>query len=105
MKKGDLVVVLSSTTHIDSFYTTHLIRSALRAHPTSLFLHGTTGTRVVPVRVRMYQSFATCLRANVLSPNLRGFADSTGTPSEVGLMLDTRAAWDSSPTAHRLTAS
>jgi abhydrolase domain-containing protein 12 len=71
-----------------------LIRSALRAHPTILFLHGTTGTRVVPIRVRMYQAFATRLRANVLAPDYRGFADSTGTPSEVGLTLDTRAAWD-----------
>jgi abhydrolase domain-containing protein 12 len=105
-------------TFADSFYTAHktvllndratnlssvapaslsrddMIRSALRAHPTILFLHGTTGTRVVPVRVRMYQAFATRLRANVLAPDYRGFADSTGTPSEAGLTLDTRAAWD-----------
>jgi abhydrolase domain-containing protein 12 len=34
------------------------------------------------------------LRANVLVPDYRGFADSTGTPSEVGLTLDARASWD-----------
>ena len=71
-----------------------LIRAALRAHPTVLFLHGTTGTRVVPFWVKLYQAFAARLRANVLAPDYRGFADSTGTPSEAGLTLDTRAAWD-----------
>jgi abhydrolase domain-containing protein 12 len=70
------------------------IRAALRSHPTILFLHGTTGTRVVRIRVQHYQAFATRLGANVLAPDYRGFADSTGKPSEAGLTLDTRAAWD-----------
>jgi abhydrolase domain-containing protein 12 len=48
----------------------------------------------VPVRVKIYQAFAARLRANVLALDYRGFADSTGTPSELGLTLDTRAAWD-----------
>lgn len=34
------------------------------------------------------------LQANVLAPDYRGFADSTGKPSEAGLTIDTRAAWD-----------
>ncbi|KAF8495779.1 alpha/beta-hydrolase [Russula emetica] len=70
------------------------LRAALRAHPTILFLHGTTGTRVVRIRVQQYQAFATRLQANVLAPDYRGFADSTGKPSEAGLTIDTRAAWD-----------
>jgi len=44
--------------------------------------------------VQHYQAFATRLRANVLAPDYRGFADSTGKPSEEGLTIDTRAAWD-----------
>ncbi len=52
------------------------------------------GTRVWRVRVQHYQAFATRLRANVLAPDYRGFADSTGKPSEAGLTTDTRAAWD-----------
>jgi abhydrolase domain-containing protein 12 len=44
--------------------------------------------------VQQYQAFATRLQANVLALDYRGFADSTGTPSEAGLTLDTRAAWD-----------
>ncbi|KAF8264732.1 Alpha/Beta hydrolase protein [Lactarius quietus] len=72
----------------------NLIRSALRAHPTILFLHGTVGTRAMRVRVQHYLAFAARLRANVLAPDYRGFGDSTGTPSEEGVVLDARAAWD-----------
>lgn len=87
------------TTNLSSPASTSLsrdghIRAALRAHPTILFLHGTTGTRAVRLRVQQYQAFAARLGANVLAPDYRGFADSTGTPSEAGLTVDTRAAWD-----------
>jgi abhydrolase domain-containing protein 12 len=70
------------------------IRAALRTHPTVLFLHGNTGTRALRPRVLHYQAFAARLRANVFAPDYRGFADSTGTPGEVGLGLDALAAWD-----------
>ena len=46
------------------------------------------------IRVQHYLAFAARLRANVLAPDYRGFADSTGTPSEAGVVLDARAAWD-----------
>jgi abhydrolase domain-containing protein 12 len=71
-----------------------LIRTALRTHPTILFLHGNGGTRVLPSRIQHYQAFASRLRANVFAPDYRGYADSTGTPSEAGLILDARASWD-----------
>ena len=32
--------------------------------------------------------------SNVLAIDYRGFADSTGTPSEAGLLTDAEAAWD-----------
>ena len=38
--------------------------------------------------------FAGRLRVNVLAPDYRGFGDSTGVPSEVGLTTDVLAAWD-----------
>lgn len=44
--------------------------------------------------MQQYQAFATRLQANVLAHDYRGFADSTGKPSEAGLTIDTRAAWD-----------
>jgi abhydrolase domain-containing protein 12 len=71
-----------------------IIRSALRTHPTILFLHGNGGTRALRSRVLHYQAFSARLRANILVPDYRGFAESTGTPSETGLTLDARAAWD-----------
>ena len=66
----------------------------MRNHPTILFLHGNGGTRVLPSRIQHYQAFASRLRANVFAPDYRGYADSTGTPSEAGLSLDARASWD-----------
>ncbi|KAH9015729.1 Alpha/Beta hydrolase protein [Lactarius deliciosus] len=77
------------TTDVDAY-----IRNALRTHPTVLFLHGNGGTRALRSRVQHYQAFASRLHANVLAPDYRGFADSTGTPSETGLSLDALAAWD-----------
>jgi abhydrolase domain-containing protein 12 len=44
--------------------------------------------------VQHYQAFASRLRANVFAPDYRGFGDSTGTPSEAGLIIDARAAWE-----------
>ncbi|KAI0294467.1 Alpha/Beta hydrolase protein [Multifurca ochricompacta] len=85
--KADLLTPTSSSSE-------EFIRSALHAHPTILFLHGNGGTRALRSRVQHYQAFAARLRANVLAPDYRGFGDSTGTPSEVGLTLDARAAWD-----------
>ncbi|KAF8264731.1 alpha beta-hydrolase [Lactarius quietus] len=70
------------------------IRTALRTHPTILFLHGNGGTRALRSRVQHYQAFAARLRANVLAPDYRGFGDSTGAPSEGGLTVDALAAWD-----------
>ncbi|KAI0292466.1 Alpha/Beta hydrolase protein [Multifurca ochricompacta] len=85
--KADLFTPTSSSSE-------ELIRSALRAHPTILFLHGMGATRAYRTRVQHYQTFASRLQANVLAPDYRGFGDSTGTPSEAGLTLDARAAWD-----------
>ncbi|KAF5315446.1 hypothetical protein D9619_007009 [Psilocybe cf. subviscida] len=70
------------------------IRPALSAHPTVLFLHGNGATRAFAARVQHYQAFTGRLRANVLAVDYRGFADSSGTPSETGLVADARAAFE-----------
>ncbi|TFK20593.1 alpha/beta-hydrolase [Coprinopsis marcescibilis] len=70
------------------------ITSALNARPTILFLHGNAATRAFHVRVAQYQALNSRLDANILVIDYRGFADSTGTPSEEGLVLDARAGWD-----------
>ncbi|KAM6501247.1 abhydrolase domain containing protein, partial [Amanita muscaria] len=70
------------------------MRAALERHPTILFLHGNAATRAVKARINDYNGFTSRLGVNVLAIDYRGFADSTGTPSEAGLVLDGRAAFD-----------
>lgn len=70
------------------------IPEALASQPTILFLHGNAATRAFHVRVRQYSGFTSRVRANVLAIDYRGFGDSKGTPTEDGLVLDSRAAWD-----------
>lgn len=77
----------------ESLPTKH-IPVAVQKHPTILFLHGNAATRAFAARVRHYSTFTSRLGANVLAIDYRGFADSTGTPSEEGLIRDARAGWD-----------
>lgn len=70
------------------------VQTAIRTKPTVLFFHGNAGTRASRFRVAHYQAFTARLEANVLAIDYRGFADSSGTPSEDGLAIDARTAWD-----------
>ena len=70
------------------------LKAALKAHPTVLFLHGNAATRAMTPRIRQYQGFSSRLGANVLAIDYRGFADSTGSPSEAGITRDARSAFD-----------
>ncbi|PPQ68412.1 hypothetical protein CVT26_006084 [Gymnopilus dilepis] len=70
------------------------ITPALSSHPVILFFHGNAATRAFSARVQHYQAFSTRLGANVLAVDYRGFADSSGTPSEKGLVTDAQAAFD-----------
>lgn len=67
---------------------------AVQQYPTVLFFHGNAATRAFTARVQHYTAFTSRFGANVLAIDYRGFADSTGTPSEVGVIRDARAAWD-----------
>ncbi|KAF8158229.1 Alpha/Beta hydrolase protein [Crassisporium funariophilum] len=67
---------------------------ALKERPVVLFFHGNAATRAFSARIQHYQAFSTRLGANVLAIDYRGFADSTGKPSEAGLTRDARAAFD-----------
>ena len=67
---------------------------ALKEHPVILFFHGNAATRAFSARIQHYQGFSTRLGANVLAIDYRGFADSTGKPSESGLVSDARTAFD-----------
>ncbi|RXW22879.1 hypothetical protein EST38_g2991 [Candolleomyces aberdarensis] len=70
------------------------IRPAIQARPTVLFFHGNAATRAFQVRVAIYEALTSRLNANVLAIDYRGFADSTGHPSEAGLTTDARTAWN-----------
>ncbi|KAF8967091.1 Alpha/Beta hydrolase protein [Flammula alnicola] len=67
---------------------------ALKERPAVLFFHGNAATRAFSARIQHYQGFSSRLGANVLAIDYRGFADSTGKPSEEGLVRDARAAFD-----------
>ncbi|KAF8073643.1 Alpha/Beta hydrolase protein [Lyophyllum atratum] len=82
-----------SLPNIPSEPNTH-VSLALKRHPTILFFHGNAATRAFKARVLHYEAYSSRLGANVLAIDYRGFADSTGKPSEPGLVRDARAAWD-----------
>ncbi|KAG8829005.1 hypothetical protein FRC17_007213 [Serendipita sp. 399] len=70
------------------------IGTALEHFNTILYFHGNAASRAAPHRVRFYSHWTSRLDVNVLAIDYRGFADSEGMPSEQGLGLDGRAAWD-----------
>ncbi|KAF9462988.1 Alpha/Beta hydrolase protein [Collybia nuda] len=70
------------------------VTTALKQRPTILFFHGNAATRAFHVRISHYQAFSSRLGSNVLVIDYRGFAESTGQPSEKGLVRDGKAAWD-----------
>ncbi|RDX46552.1 alpha/beta-hydrolase [Lentinus brumalis] len=70
-----------------------VIQAALRTYPTILYCHGVAGTRAAPSRMQHYSSFSSRLRANILVIDYRGFGDSEGIPSDVGLAEDAQTAW------------
>jgi abhydrolase domain-containing protein 12 len=70
------------------------ISRALRTHKTILYFHGNAASRALPHRVRFYSQWSSRVNVNVLAIDYRGFADSEGSPTEAGLGLDAKAAWD-----------
>lgn len=70
------------------------LRASLQKYPTVIYFHGNAANRAAPYRVSLYSALSTRLAANVLAIDYRGFGDSTGSPSESGLLADGRAAWD-----------
>ncbi|KAG8712684.1 hypothetical protein FRC09_019578 [Ceratobasidium sp. 395] len=73
---------------------TSILPLALQTHPTILYFHGNAYTRALVFRSRFYSSLSSRLDSNVFVIDYRGFGDSEGVPSEEGLLVDARAAWD-----------
>ncbi len=70
------------------------VNASLSSRPTILFFHGNAATRAMQFRVQFCKTYSRAFGANVLAIDYRGFGDSEGTPSERGLILDARAAWE-----------
>ncbi|PWN45103.1 alpha/beta-hydrolase [Ceraceosorus guamensis] len=68
--------------------------AALKAYPTVIYLHGNAANRAAPFRIASYNQFTNRLAANVVAIDYRGFGDSEGDPTEEGLILDAKAAFD-----------
>lgn len=66
---------------------------AMRQYPTILYLHGNSMNRAAPWRIAAYSALTSRLDANVVAIDYRGFGDSTGTPSEPGLVEDAETAY------------
>ncbi|WOO82227.1 Monoacylglycerol lipase ABHD12 [Vanrija pseudolonga] len=62
--------------------------------PTIIYFHGNAATRAQPHRVRGYMEMSGRLNCNVVAVDYRGFADSSGTPSQAGVIIDARTTWD-----------
>lgn len=73
---------------------TDIIQESFRYHKTVLFFHGNAASRAVGFRSLLLTLWSTKLDANILAIDYRGFGDSEGIPSEAGLAIDARAAWD-----------
>lgn len=71
-----------------------VISNSLTSRPTVLFFHGNAATRAMHFRVQHCTTYAARFGVNVLAVDYRGFGDSEGHPSEQGLVMDARAAWD-----------
>ncbi|TIA91252.1 hypothetical protein E3P99_01185 [Wallemia hederae] len=74
--------------------TESAITEAFHTHPTVLFAHGNAATRAMSGRVATAALMPHKLDANVISFDYRGFGDSTGLPSELGMTLDAQSAFD-----------
>ncbi|CAG2208573.1 unnamed protein product [Mytilus edulis] len=57
-------------------------------HPIILYLHGRAGTRAQPHRIELYKVLSS-MNFHVIAIDYRGFGDSSGTPTEEGVLEDT----------------
>ena len=69
-----------------------LFDEALRTYPAYVFLHGNGLNRAASFRVRTCTDIAQELNANVFAIDYRGYGDSTGYPTEQGVVDDAYSA-------------
>lgn len=77
----------------DSEWDDVVYQRSMQLHPTIIYLHGNSMNRAAPFRIAAYQSLTSRIDANVVAIDYRGFGDSTGVPSEEGLVEDAETAY------------
>ncbi|TKY87418.1 hypothetical protein EX895_004096 [Sporisorium graminicola] len=77
----------------DGVWGAEVYEQAMREYPTILYLHGNSMNRAAPWRIAAYSAMTGRVDANVVAIDYRGFGDSSGTPSEQGLVEDAETAW------------
>jgi fermentation-respiration switch protein FrsA (DUF1100 family) len=70
-----------------------MVRDAADASPWVLFLHGNAATVASSVNIAHYRLLRS-VGLNILAPEYRGFAGLDGAPTEEGLAVDARVAYD-----------
>ncbi|GAC76989.1 predicted alpha/beta hydrolase [Moesziomyces antarcticus T-34] len=66
---------------------------AMREYPTVLYLHGNAMHRAAPWRIAAYSALTSRMDVNVVAIDYRGFGDSSGSPSEAGVVEDAHTAY------------
>ncbi|KAM0786422.1 hypothetical protein ACM66B_001887 [Microbotryomycetes sp. NB124-2] len=79
----------------------HVFSHALKQFPVVLYHHGNAGTRAHSNRVRVGRLMSSS-EHNFVIFDYRGFADSTGQPSERGLVIDARTVWNHLVNEHQV---
>ncbi|SPO22206.1 uncharacterized protein UTRI_02215_B [Ustilago trichophora] len=85
--------ISSSKANTKEAWTDKVYEKAMREYPTILYLHGNSMNRAAPWRIAAYSALTSRIDANVIAIDYRGFGDSSGTPSEQGLVEDANAAY------------
>ncbi|GHJ87431.1 hypothetical protein NliqN6_3833 [Naganishia liquefaciens] len=71
-----------------------VFETSLQTRDTVIYFHGNAMNRATPHRVQSCMAFSNKLDVNVIAVDYRGYGDSTGTPSEDGLLRDAETVWE-----------
>jgi alpha/beta superfamily hydrolase len=85
------VQLLAANRLNDTQRDTYFDQTLATAPRVVIYFHGNSATRGQAMRVSKIKQLSIYLHAHVLTFDYRGFADSTGSPSEAGTLLDSRA--------------
>lgn len=71
-----------------------VFEESFKKRDTVIYFHGNACNRAISYRVGTYKALSTKLDVNVIAIDYRGYGDSTGSPSEDGLLSDATTVWE-----------